>query len=99
LFPGFDAELTRAMREETELFFDHVVREDRSALELLTGAYTFVNARLARHYGLPGIEGSHFRQVSLAGSARAGVLTHASVLTVTSGPTGTSPVKRGKWIL
>ncbi|QJW99422.1 DUF1592 domain-containing protein [Frigoriglobus tundricola] len=96
---ALDAELRHAMRTETELFFDHMVREDRSVLDLLTGEFTFVNARLARHYGLPGVEGAEFRRVSLAGTGRAGVLTHASVLTVTSGPTGTSPVKRGAWIL
>jgi len=93
------SDLRHAMRTETELFFDHIVREDRSALDLLTGEYTFVNDRLARHYGLPGVEGTEFRRVSLAGTGRAGVLTHASVLTVTSGPTGTSPVKRGRWVL
>jgi hypothetical protein len=68
-------------------------------LDLLTGAYTFVNERLARHYGLPGASGEEFRRVSLAETPRAGVLTQASVLTVTSGPTRTSPVKRGKWVL
>jgi hypothetical protein len=98
-FPGFDANLVRAMRTETELFFDHVVRDDRDVLELLTGDYTFVNERLARHYRIAGVDGQEFRQVSLAGTGRAGVLTHASVLTVTSGPTRTSPVKRGKWVL
>jgi hypothetical protein len=98
-FPGFDADLVQTMREETERFFDHVVREDRSVLEFLTADYTFVNERLARHYGLEGVSGTEFRRVSLAGTHRVGVLTHASVLTVTSGPTRTSPVKRGKWIL
>ncbi|OWK45711.1 DUF1592 domain-containing protein [Fimbriiglobus ruber] len=98
-FPGFDADLRRAMQQETELFFDHVVREDAPVLDLLTGEYTFVNDRLARHYSLRGVSGSQFRRVSLAGTGRAGVLTHASVLTVTSGPTRTSPVKRGKWVL
>jgi hypothetical protein len=98
-FPGFDDDLRRAMQQETELFIDHVVREDRSVLDLLTGEYTFVNDRLARHYGIAGIEGSHFRRVSLSGTGRAGLLTHASVLTVTSGPTRTSPVRRGKWVL
>ena len=96
---ALDADLRHAMRTETELFFDHIVRADRPVLELLTGEYTFVNDLLARHYGLPGVEGAEFRRVSLTGSGRAGVLTHSSVLTVTSGPTGTSPVKRGKWIL
>ncbi len=98
-FPGFDEDLRQAMREETELFFDHVLRTDQSILDLLTAEYTFVNERLARHYGLLGVTGREFRCVSLAGTGRAGVLTHASVLTVTSGPTQTSPVKRGKWVL
>ncbi len=98
-FPEFDADLLRAMRQETELFFDHVVREDRSILELLSADYTFVNERLAHHYGIGGVTGADFRRVSLAGTNRRGVLTHASVLTVTSGPTRTSPVKRGKWVL
>jgi hypothetical protein len=99
LFPLFDNELRKAMRQETELLFDHIVRTDQSALDLLTAEYTFVNERLARHYGLAGVTGTEFRRVSLAGTIRAGVLGHASVLTVTSGPTRTSPVKRGKWVL
>ncbi len=105
-FPAFDNDLRRAMRTESEMFFASVVREDRSVLELLDADYTFVNARLARHYGLEGIEGDQFRRVSLpagdgreAASARGGVLTQAAVLTVTSNPTRTSPVKRGKWVL
>ena len=98
-FPGFDEELRRAMRAETEHFFDHVVRTDRSVIDFLTGEYAFVNERLARHYGLSGVRGPEMRRVSLAGTGRAGVLTHASILTVTSGPTRTSPVKRGKWLL
>jgi hypothetical protein len=99
LFPSFDDELRKAMLQETELFLDSLLREDRSVLELLTAEYTFVNERLARHYGIPGVWGNEFRRVSLTGTPRAGVLTHASVLTVTSGPTRTSPVKRGKWLL
>jgi hypothetical protein len=99
LFPHFDNELRRAMQEETERFLDCLIRDDRSVQELLTADYTFVNERLARHYGLAGVQGSEFRRVSLAGMPRAGVLTHASVLTVTSGPTRTSPVKRGRWML
>jgi Protein of unknown function (DUF1592)/Protein of unknown function (DUF1588)/Protein of unknown function (DUF1587)/Protein of unknown function (DUF1585)/Protein of unknown function (DUF1595)/Planctomycete cytochrome C len=98
-FPAFDPNLVRAMRAETELFFDHVVRDDRSVLELLTGDYTFVNERLARHYGIAEVSGEDYRQVSLTGTGRAGVITHASILTITSGPTRTSPVKRGKWLL
>ncbi len=87
------------MRRETELFFAAVMREDRSILDFLDGDFTFVNERLARHYGLDGVDGDEFRSVSLAGTPRAGVLTQASILTLTSNPTRTSPVKRGKWIL
>jgi Protein of unknown function (DUF1592)/Protein of unknown function (DUF1588)/Protein of unknown function (DUF1585)/Protein of unknown function (DUF1595) len=99
LSPQFDNELRTAMQEETERLIDFIIREDRSVLELLTADYTFVNQRLAMHYGIPGVRGNEFQRVPLAGTLRAGVLTHASVLTVTSGPTRTSPVKRGKWIL
>jgi len=98
-FPGFDEGLRLAMRRETELLFETILREDRSVLDLLTADYTFVNERLARHYGLGGVAGPEFRRVSLAGTPRRGVLTHASVLTITSNPTRTSPVKRGKWVL
>ncbi len=105
-FPAFDDDLRRAMRTESEMFFETIVREDRSVLELLDADFTFVNARLARHYGLEGVEGDQFRRVSLpagggheAAKARGGVLTQAAVLTVTSNPTRTSPVKRGKWVL
>jgi hypothetical protein len=98
-FPDFDEPLRAAMFQETELFFAAIVREDRSVLEFLDADFTFVNERLARHYGIPGVQGDEFRRVSLAGTPRAGVLTQASVLTVTSNPTRTSPVKRGKWIL
>jgi hypothetical protein len=94
------------MRTESEMFFETIVREDRSVLELLDADFTFVNARLARHYGLDGVEGDRFRRVSLpAGGgqdalhARGGVLTQAAILTVTSNPARTSPVKRGKWVL
>jgi hypothetical protein len=98
-FPGFDAELREAFRQETEEFFAHIVREDRSVLEFLDADYTFVNERLARHYGLPDVKGGDFRRVSLDGRQRGGLLGQASILTVTSNPTRTSPVKRGKWIL
>lgn len=98
-FPGFDAELREAFRHETEQFFAHVVREDRSVLEFLDADYTFVNERLARHYGIASVSGDAFRKVSLAGGQRGGLLGQASILTVTSNPTRTSPVKRGKWIL
>jgi hypothetical protein len=104
-FPAFDDDLRRAMRTESEMFFAAIVREDRSVLELLDADFTFVNARLARHYGLSGVEGDQFRRVSLprggpeALQARGGVLTQAAMLTVTSNPGRTSPVKRGKWVL
>ncbi|MGA2256591.1 MAG: DUF1592 domain-containing protein, partial [Thermoguttaceae bacterium] len=105
-FPAFDQDLRRAMRTESEMFFEAIMHEDRSVLELLDADYTFVNARLARHYGLEGIAGDQFRRVSLHGvggreaaSARGGVLTQAAMLTVTSNPSRTSPVKRGKWVL
>jgi hypothetical protein len=98
-FPEFDEELRRAMLRETELFFDHIVRADRSVLEFLDADYTFANERLARHYALAGVHGDEFRRISLAETGRCGVLTQAAVLTVTSNPTRTSPVKRGKWVL
>jgi hypothetical protein len=98
-FPGFDTELRTAFRRETEEFFAHVVREDRSVLEFLDADYTFVNERLARHYGIPNVAGNAFRKVALDGRQRGGLLGQASILTVTSNPTRTSPVKRGKWIL
>jgi hypothetical protein len=99
VWPDFDESLRVAMLRETELFFDSIVREDRSVLEFLDADFTFVNERLARHYGIPEVHGDEFRRVSLSGTQRAGILTQASVLTVTSNPTRTSPVKRGKWIL
>jgi hypothetical protein len=99
LFPEYDPVLRHAMQRETELFFEHVMREDRSLFDFLTGDYTFINGRLAKLYGLPGVTGDEFQQVSLAGTPRRGVITHASVLTLTSNPTRTSPVKRGKWVL
>lgn len=99
LFPDFDPLLRTAMQRETELFFEHVMREDRSVFDFLTGDYTFVNARLAKFYGLPGVNDEEFHRVSLAATPRRGVLTQASILTLTSNPTRTSPVKRGKWVL
>jgi hypothetical protein len=99
LFPEFDAPLRDSMRRETETFFGHIVREDRSLLELLSADYTFLNERLARHYEVPGVEGDAWRRVDLPSSLRGGLLTQASVLTLTSNPNRTSPVKRGKWIL
>jgi hypothetical protein len=98
-FPDFDEPLRAAMIRETELFVDAVVRGDRSVLDFLDADDTFVNDRLARHYGIGGVQGSEFRKVSLAGTPRRGVITHASVLAVTSNPTRTSPVKRGRWLL
>jgi mono/diheme cytochrome c family protein len=98
-FPAFDEPLRAAMRRETELFVQTILREDRSVLEFVDADWTYLNARLARHYGLDGVEGDAFRRVSLAGTARGGVLTQASFLTLTSNPTRTSPVKRGKWVL
>jgi hypothetical protein len=87
------------MLRETELFFETIVREDRSIVDFLDADFTFVNGRLAQHYGISGVEGDQFRRVPLTDGRRGGLLTQASVLTVTSNPTRTSPVKRGKWIL
>ena len=98
-FPDFDDNLRQAMRRETELLFEHIMREDRSVDELLTADYTFVNDRLAKHYGIANVYGSHFRQVPVTDEARRGLLGHASILTVTSYPNRTSPVLRGKWVL
>jgi Protein of unknown function (DUF1592)/Protein of unknown function (DUF1588)/Protein of unknown function (DUF1587)/Protein of unknown function (DUF1585)/Protein of unknown function (DUF1595) len=99
-FPDFDNALRLAMRKETELFLGELVREDRSILDLLDARYTFLNERLARHYGIAGVHGSEFRRVDLpVAGRRSGVLTQGSVLTVSSYATRTSPVLRGKWIL
>jgi hypothetical protein len=99
LFPDFDDSLRQACRRETELFVDSVLRENRSALELLTANYTFVNQRLALHYGIPNVQGSHFRRITLTDQNRRGLLGQASILMITSRPNRTSPVLRGKWIL
>ena len=100
VFPDFDETLRRALREETELFFDSIIREDRSVLDLLTADYTFLNERLAKHYGIPNVYGSHFRRIDLpSDSPRGGLLGQGSILAVTSYATRTSPVVRGKWIL
>jgi hypothetical protein len=98
-FPDFDDNLRQSIRRETELFVESIVREDRSILDFLNGDYTFVNERLARHYGIPNVYGSRFRRVRIENSARRGLLGQASILTVTSYATRTSPVQRGKWIL
>ncbi len=100
LFPDFDHNLREAFRRETQLLFESVLREDRSVLTLLDPGYTYLNERLAKHYGIPHVYGSRFRRVELAeGSRRGGILRHGSILAVTSYPTRTSPVLRGKWIL
>jgi len=100
LFPDFDDNLRQAFRKETELFFESILREDRSVLDLLKADYTYLNERLAKHYGIPNVYGSRFRRVSLEKeSERGGLLRQGSILTVTSYATRTSPVIRGKWIL
>ena len=99
LFREFDDNLREAMARETELFFEHHVREDRNVLDLLRDDSTFLNARLARHYGVPNVYGSHFRRVTMPDPARRGLLGHASILTVTSYADRTSVVLRGKWVL
>lgn len=98
-FPDFDDSLRQGFRRETELLFENIMKEDHSIVELLTADYTFVNERLARHYRIPGVYGSRFRKVPVTEEARKGILGHGSVLTVTSYPNRTSPVRRGKWIL
>ena len=97
LFPGF-GDVQWAAGEETRRFFNHVVKEDRPILELLDANYTFVNAALAKHYGLKGVSGDNFRKVELPDRRRGGITTMVSVLTISSNPTRTSPVKRGKWL-
>jgi len=98
-FPNFDEPLRQAMIRETELFFGSVMRNDFSILDFLDADFTYLNERLARHYGIPGIKGEQFRRVKLKGRDRGGLITQASILTVTSNPTRTSPVKRGRWVL
>jgi hypothetical protein len=104
LFPEFDDELRQAMRMESELFFAAIMQDDRSVLELIDADFTFVNKRLSRHYNIPQVDlpefrDNEFQRISLASSQRGGVITQASVLTLTSNPDRTSPVKRGKWIM
>jgi hypothetical protein len=100
LFPDFDDNLRQALREETELFVESIIREDRSVLDLIRADYTYLNERLAKHYGIPHVYGSRFRRVALdEASRRGGLLRHGSILTVTSYATRTSPVLRGKWVL
>jgi hypothetical protein len=99
-FPTFEDNLRRSMRRETERFLEEIIRKDRSVLEILDADYTFVNERLARFYGIDGVEGSEFRKINVARTGRGGgLLSHASVLAVTSHSTRTSPVLRGRWIL
>jgi hypothetical protein len=98
-FPDFDDNLRQAFGRETELLFASILKEDRSVLDLLRADYTFLNERLARHYGVPGVYGSNFRRVAVTDDARRGILGHGSILTVTSHADRTSPVVRGKWIL
>ena len=98
-YPDFDQQLRAAMRRETEVFFENLVRENRNVLELFTADYTFVNQRLAVHYGIPDIAGPEFRRVRYTDDNRRGVLAHASILTLTSHATRTSAVERGKWVM
>ncbi len=98
-FPNFDETLANAMTEETSLFFNHLVQEDLDALELFEANYTFVNERLATHYGMQGVAGNHFRRVEYSDGARAGLLGHGSILVLTSLANRTSPVLRGKWVM
>ncbi len=99
LFPHWDRTLSESLRKETELFFDGIVREDRSVLELLTADHTFVDERVARHYGIPNVAGSAFRRVKLADDNRRGLLGQGSILLLTSVADRTSPVQRGKWVM
>ena len=99
LFPDFDDNLRQAFQREAELFFESVIQENRSILDLMTADYTFVNERLARHYGIPGVFGGDFRRVTLSDDARRGILGKGAVLLVTSHANTTSPVLRGKWVL
>ena len=99
MFPTFDKDLRAAMVEETSQYFGALIKNDASVLELIDSDYTFLNERLAKHYGIEGVLGNEFQRVSLGDDRRGGILTHASILTLTSNPTRTSPVKRGKWIL
>jgi mono/diheme cytochrome c family protein len=98
-YPDFDDNLRQALHTETEMFFASVVREDRSVVDLMTADYTFLNERLARHYGIPGVYGSHFRRVPLPDETRRGLLGKGAILMVTSHAHRTSPVLRGKWVL
>ena len=99
VYPEFDDELRAAMEQETKLLFETILHEDRCILEFLDANYTFLNERLARHYGIDGVRGQKWQRVTLKDRRRGGILTQGSVLTIASNPTRTSPVKRGKWVL
>ena len=98
-FPEFDDNLREAFRRETELFVTSLIREDSNVLELLTADYTYLNERLAEHYGVPGVYGNHFRKVTFDNDVRGGLLGQGSILAATSYPNRTSPTLRGKWVL
>jgi hypothetical protein len=99
VYPDFDEQLKTAMLRETDLFFRHIVDQDRPVLDLFSADYTFVNERLARHYRIPGVVGDEFRKVTYPDGRRRGLLGHGSILTLTSHADRTSPVLRGKWVL
>ena len=98
-FPTFDDGLRQAMKSETETYFTYIVQQDRPVLEFLQSDYSFLNEKLAKHYGISGVTGNEFKKVSLAGTERGGILTQGAILTLTSNPGRTSPVKRGKWVM
>src|SRR5205823_8007031 len=98
-FAEFTDYTQMSMKRETDLFFEHILREDRSILDFIDANYSFLNERLAEFYKVPGVKGHEFRKVDLTGTGRGGILTHASVLTISSYANRTSPVVRGKWIL
>lgn len=98
-FPTWNEDLRKAMLTETQLFFESIIKEDRSILEFLDADYTFVNEALAKHYGISGVTGEGFQRVKLTNEQRGGLLGQASILAITSNPTRTSPVKRGKWVM
>jgi mono/diheme cytochrome c family protein len=98
-YPDFDEGLRAAMMKETQLFLSAIIQEDRSVLDIIDSDFTFVNERLAKHYGIPNIKGQEFKRIKLAPGQRGGLLLHASILTITSYPERTSPVQRGRWVL
>src|SRR5205814_505304 len=98
-YPQFDESLRAAFQKETELFFRYIIKEDRNVLDFINADYSFLNDRLARHYGIPNVRGNYYRRVAVNPSERGGILSQGSVLMVTSYPTRTSPVLRGKWVL